>query len=162
MGCNSSKVDVDSGERAANKKVEEQMKKARIQQAEVVKLLLLGTGESGKSTIFKQMKLLYGSTKGGFSDKEKEYCKNTIHENILHMLKQIINKTQEMGVTCGDEAQASLKALEVHREDAPLNPEMGEHIKKLWADPVFQTAWDKRSEYQVVETHTTYIDAIDR
>ena len=43
-----------------------------------VKLLLLGAGESGKSTIFKQMKILYGDPMTG--DDRTEFVQ-VIHSN---------------------------------------------------------------------------------
>ena len=63
MGCCGSKAaDVDerdNGADAASKELDRQMAEQQKEEAQVTKLLVLGTGESGKSTIFKQMKILY-------------------------------------------------------------------------------------------------------
>jgi hypothetical protein len=51
-----------------------------VKSSMVVKLLLVGAGESGKSTIFKQMRILYGH---GFSESERMRFKFYIWTNIL-------------------------------------------------------------------------------
>ena len=42
-----------------NKEIDRRLRKEYSREANIVKLLLLGAGESGKSTIVKQMKLLH-------------------------------------------------------------------------------------------------------
>ena len=63
MGCGGSKAaavdERDNGADAASKELDRQMAEQQKEEAQVTKLLVLGTGESGKSTIFKQMKILY-------------------------------------------------------------------------------------------------------
>jgi len=44
------------------------LEKARDMHTQVNKLLLLGAGDSGKSTLFKQMKSIYGP---GFTERER-------------------------------------------------------------------------------------------
>lgn len=39
--------------------MDEELAKAQREEDAITKLLVLGTGESGKSTVFKQMKILY-------------------------------------------------------------------------------------------------------
>lgn len=50
------------------------------------KLLLLGSGESGKSTVFKQIKKHHGN---GYSGEELKNAKNSIYANILHTLRAL-------------------------------------------------------------------------
>ncbi|KAF3992969.1 hypothetical protein FT663_00342 [Candidozyma haemuli var. vulneris] len=53
-----------------------------------VKVLLLGSGESGKSTIVKQMKILH---KNGFSDEELYEYKPFVFKNVLDCVKNVVN-----------------------------------------------------------------------
>ena len=48
------------------------------------KMLLLGAGESGKSTILKQMKLIH---EGSYSDKERESYKEIIYSNTVQSMR---------------------------------------------------------------------------
>jgi len=64
MACCISRTDEEVELKKRNKIVATQMDKAKTQYLYEVKLLLLGTGESGKSTFAKQIKILHG---GGFS-----------------------------------------------------------------------------------------------
>jgi len=47
---------------------------------EITKLLLLGAGESGKTTVFKQMQLLYTS---GFNEDYRKKLKPSISYNLV-------------------------------------------------------------------------------
>ena len=70
-----------------------QLKKDYAKNAKIAKLLLLGAGESGKSTIVKQMKLLYpvnNRESVGFSEEEKEEAKYAIYSNILESILALI------------------------------------------------------------------------
>lgn len=57
--------------------------------------LLLGAGESGKSTILKQMRLIYAT---GFSKQEREEWRAIIFSNILGAFKIIIDAMEDLNI----------------------------------------------------------------
>lgn len=81
-GCSST---VDEDEREAietSKKIDKENAKDYLKNSEKIKILLLGAGDSGKSTIFKQMRLLYG-----------EVCeKSTQQSNVFYRLIQMMKE----------------------------------------------------------------------
>ncbi|KAI5966988.1 GPA2 [Candida pseudojiufengensis] len=59
-----------------------------------IKVLLLGSGESGKSTIIKQMKILHTS---GYTKEELIEYRPFVYKNVLDCIKNIINAMIEKG-----------------------------------------------------------------
>lgn len=54
-----------------------------------------GTGESGKSTFIKQMKIIHG---GGYSDEEKINYRQLIFKNTFMSIRAIIKSLQQLGI----------------------------------------------------------------
>jgi hypothetical protein len=61
-----------------NRAIDELNEKDQREDMQIIKLLLLGAGESGKSTLYKQMISLYGK---GWNDKERRKFLETIYSN---------------------------------------------------------------------------------
>lgn len=58
-------------------------------------LSVAGAGESGKSTVLKQMKLIYAS---GFSRSEREDCRSVILSNLIHAFRVILEAMEELEI----------------------------------------------------------------
>ena len=60
-----------------------------------------GAGESGKSTILKQMKMIYAE---GFSQQDRRQWRAVIFTNLVHAFQTVLNAMEEQGVEFGNDA----------------------------------------------------------
>lgn len=61
----------------------------------------IGAGESGKSTILKQMQLIHGA---GYTPQERESYKEIIFSNITSSMKVILEAMELLKIEIGDAA----------------------------------------------------------
>jgi len=103
-----------------------------------IKMLLLGAGESGKSTIWKQMKLIHLE---GFTDEEYQVSfKPAIVENVVQLLQGLVECLREKGEDLLDENKdfgASLLGTIIIYKDYS---DKYESLLSLWRDPKIQEA----------------------
>ena len=123
-----------------------------------VKLLLLGAGESGKSTVFKQMKLIYG---GKFSEVEKKQSLPTLHLNIMSAIKVLVTQTEVFGLLDKVQAKAEFEMVKAAAENEFITEPLGFAISKLWKDEGIQAVWNRRAEFQVIESVQFYFNKIE-
>ncbi|KHJ48183.1 hypothetical protein D918_01451 [Trichuris suis] len=71
-----------------SKKIDHQLKKEKRKLRREVTVLLLGSGESGKSTFLKQMVIIHG--RGEFTFDEAMEYKAVIYSNILNGMRTLI------------------------------------------------------------------------
>lgn len=67
-----------------------------------VKILLLGSGESGKSTILKQMKILH---QNGYSQEDLLMYKTTVYKNLLDCAKSIVAALEQFDLSITTDKQ---------------------------------------------------------
>ncbi|KAG6840731.1 guanine nucleotide-binding protein subunit alpha [Blastosporella zonata] len=63
------------------------------------KILLLGSGESGKSTVVKQMKIIH---QGGYSPTELIEFRPVIYKNVLDSAQAVILYMRKLGLDCAE------------------------------------------------------------
>ncbi|KAF5092229.1 hypothetical protein D0Z03_002967 [Geotrichum reessii] len=80
-----------------------------------VKILLLGSGESGKSTILKQMKIIH---QNGYSQEDLLMYKTTVYKNLLDCAKAIVSALEQFNYTF-DENEESVVAPSTESDETP-------------------------------------------
>ena len=77
----------EKNRRAVNNAINRIIARQKRQARRELKLLLLGTGESGKSTFIKQMRIIHGQ---GYSAEEQKDFIKYIYHNILTSIQNMI------------------------------------------------------------------------
>lgn len=118
------------------------------------KILLLGSGESGKSTIVKQMKIIH---KKGFSRDELIQYRPIIYRNLLESAHNIILAMRKIGVDCVTPENRAMteRILDYEVLSSPtfyFSEEMAKAIFELWRDPIIPTIMDHSSEFYLMDS----------
>jgi len=148
--------------RQRNEEIENQLKRDRLSMRNEVKMLLLGAGESGKSTILKQMKLIHY---GGYSPDERESFKEIIFSNTVQSMRVILEAMDNMGIQLkndGNQKHATtILSLPNQIEGDQLPSDVSLAIKSLWVDQGVLECFSRSREYQLNDSAKYYFDSID-
>lgn len=161
MGCGQSQEEKENKQK--NEAIEDQLKKDKLALRNEVKMLLLGAGESGKSTILKQMKLIHD---GGYNNDERESFKEIIFSNTVQSMRVILEAMTHMGIAMGDDFNKPHAELIIDLpnqiEGDSLPAEIATAVRSLWADKGVQECFSRSREYQLNDSAKYYFDSIDR
>lgn len=142
MGCIAS-----STEDRFNKKIQKEQADAERNETKTVKLLLLGTGDSGKTTLRKQMRCLYGE---GFPAQTRKQIAPVVIGNLVEGTKDILSALPGLGIKLPDSLQDSAQVLStVEGQPHFLAADVIEHLKKLISSSEFEQAVVRRREFQL-------------
>ena len=135
-----------------NKEIERQIKKDRLSNKKELKLLILGTGESGKSTFIKQMRILHGS---GYTDDDKRLFIKLVYNDIFLAVHSMMDAMEDLEIPyehkINEEHSRLIYSIDYEKlkclEQAHLAA-----IKSIWNDPGIKQVYARRREYQLIES----------
>mmetsp|Transcript_8861 Transcript_8861/g.22286 ORF Transcript_8861/g.22286 Transcript_8861/m.22286 type:complete len:349 (-) Transcript_8861:92-1138(-) len=152
--CGSTEMPRTEADAEISKQIREDMKKVRSE----VKLLLLGAGDSGKSTIAKQIKIIFMK---GFTDTERrKYC-TVIHKNVIRSTHLLVTMAQKHNIPVCAKTCAKFSFVEYCDSIEKFTPEVAEQIKNIWADPGIQTIFKRGNEFSLYDNTQFFMERID-
>ena len=127
------------------------------------RLLLLGAGESGKSTLVKQMRILH--VEDPFSPEERAEKKADIRQNIRDAILTIAQAMGNIDPPMTVERPESAPSHEFILRECPSTdfdypPEFWEHAERLWDDPNVKKCYERSNEYQLIDSAKYFLDKV--
>jgi guanine nucleotide-binding protein subunit alpha len=171
MGACMSSQGEDYEQKKRSQEIDQQIKREAEKSGREVKLLLLGmitsgiafkrvanigvgSGESGKSTIVKQMKIIH---QGGYTKDELALYRLTIYKNLIDCAKALIGAMQQFNVELRDpENERYCEYLIDYQVDpdphTPLEPKVGTAVAALWKDPCMEQLMERQNEFYMMDS----------
>ncbi|CAH8545291.1 unnamed protein product [Heterobilharzia americana] len=147
--------------RKISREIDKQISRHKKMELNCLKLLLLGTGESGKSTLLKQMKIIHIN---GFSNKEKIDHVPIIKRNIRDAILSILGgmKTLQLDFIQSRTADTAKCLMEKSLAEEYNYPEsFFDEVDEIWRDPGVQRAYTRASEFQLFDSATYFMRRMD-
>lgn len=147
-----------------SRKIDKMIQKDKQVIRRQVKLLLLGAGESGKSTFLKQMRIIHG-----FNFDEEVLCefRTVVFQNVVKGMKVLVDARDKLCIPWGDAANAHhgqriLRYEPSQALDWDTFSRFAPSVRILWQDDAIRTAFDRRVEFQLGDGVRYFFDNLDR
>jgi len=163
MGCCGSSDDLKS-----NSQVSKELLHDKKVDVNVKKLLFLGSGGSGKSTLFKQLRSIHGA---GFQDKDRQGYKDHIYSQIIEQMKQLISALDDLAeedpskfgnLKLTEAGEAAAESMDSVRGDMDVNDEVAEAVETLWKEEALKVAFGERARLKVDDSSEYFFNEVRR
>jgi len=187
MGACSSSPEETAEQKKVSIDIEKEIATSKLNEKNRVKILLLGAGESGKSTVFKQLRILYGTPR---SSKDLKLYSQVVRHNITVLIRKILRLiTQfELENFLTKEEEAAFDTIRAsymmrselqkkERQKGSMHPSqlasrqmfvdaeqcvsLMEEIQILFFSEAWTAAWLKRSTVNIVDGHKLFVQQIN-
>ncbi|KAI8826749.1 heterotrimeric G protein alpha subunit [Fimicolochytrium jonesii] len=124
------------------------------------KILLLGGGESGKSTIVKQMKIIH---QDGYTRDELMTFQGPIFKNVLDSIQALVAAISTFELKYeSPEVQAMADKVAALGSDYKLDSEIADAIFAIARDPAAVTALERSNEFYIIDSASYFFAEVKR
>ncbi|XP_030646048.1 guanine nucleotide-binding protein subunit alpha-12a isoform X2 [Chanos chanos] len=146
-------VNLEREAKRRSREIDAMLARERRSIRRLVKILLLGAGESGKSTFLKQMRIIHGKE---FDQKALLDFRDTIFENIIKGMRVLVDARDKLGVAwqnSENEKHGMFVMAFENKAGVPVEPCTFQlyvpALQALWQDSGIREAYARRSEFQL-------------
>lgn len=140
-----------------SRKIDKMLELDKRNRRKLVKLLLLGAGESGKSTFLKQMRIIHGLN---FDDDSIAEYRLHIYQNIVKGMKVLVDAREKLDIPWQDPSRSQYGNHIMQYENTYLDrntfSQYAPSVKELWKDNGIKIAFFRRREFQIVSVYKKF------
>jgi guanine nucleotide-binding protein subunit alpha len=123
-------------------------------------VLILGTSESGKSTLLKGLKLTLSED---YTTEERLLYESLIRNNLLRSIQNVVKAMDSLEIPLGDERNEwHMQTIQLTHSVTRTWKDIGRAVSALWLDSGFYTAYERRHEYELDDNTLYYAAAVER
>ncbi|XP_040846443.1 guanine nucleotide-binding protein subunit alpha-15 isoform X2 [Ochotona curzoniae] len=126
-----------------------------------LKLLLLGPGESGKSTFIKQMRIIHGA---GYSEEERKAFRPLIYQNIFVSVQALLDAMGRLHIpfSRADSQHARLVMSQDPYKVTVFEKRLATAMQSLWRDAGVRACYERRREFHLLDSAMYYLSHLER
>jgi len=146
-----------------SKEIEKRMKLEKERQKKTIRILLLGPGDSGKTTILKQMKKIHNK----YDENDSRIMTQYIQDAVVGYMKMLCYQSAILHDQYDEKTLVSAQFEDIRKEflslQSPydLTKQIANNIKTLWTDNGIRETLNKRHYYQIHDNVEYFFDRID-
>ncbi|XP_078017606.1 guanine nucleotide-binding protein G(o) subunit alpha-like isoform X2 [Epinephelus lanceolatus] len=145
-------------------KIEQDLCEQAKTETNVVKILMLGAAESGKSTLIKQIKIIHSH---GFSKQELSSFKPAVLDNLLTSMKFVLRGMGMLRINLANKknkmhARSILSCNQCLGDDQELLPFVAHAVCTLWADQGVRAAAARGYEFELNDSALYFFENMSR
>ncbi|XP_036169764.1 guanine nucleotide-binding protein subunit alpha-15 [Myotis myotis] len=141
-----------------NKILLEQKKRDRGE----LKLLLLGPGESGKSTFIKQMRIIHGA---GYSEEDRKGFRPLVYQNIFASMRAMIEAMDQLQIPFSRPESKNYASLVMSQDPykvTTFEKRYAVAVQRLWSDSGIRACYERRREFHLLDSAVYYLSHLER
>lgn len=160
MGCTVSAPGMNSVKPVPQNDAEKLLQEAKEEEKYNFKILLLGAGESGKSTVVKQIKIIWNVQPTAI---EIRQCIEALQRNCIEAIQTLLTALKVLNLSLKNPSLQSMADMVMGLDqNCRVNPELAESVDTLWKDEGVQQTYARRNDFWHMDGTPYYLNEVYR
>jgi GTPase SAR1 family protein len=136
------------------------LRNERLEDLFKFKVLLLGAGETGKSTIVKQIRKACGGSAP--SSKELDRIALSLHNNVIDCMSVLLYQAEAFEYELAPDDLPTKEMVKNYVDSKRIDVDFMDKISKLWESEAIVNTFKRRAEYWILDSASYYFKNLEK